>query len=349
MGRLRRQRLPLTRRETPVVARVVRDMRRANRVFPPPQATRGRSGPGNLWRDAGTGARSGTLVGVKEQTSARAALDEVFTVGGARAGGWTDAEIGSAVFERPFHGVRLVRAFDPEGFSADEEHRRRIRAFGVVAGAHEFVSHASAAVAWRLPLPAALIRSEIDVSVCLPRRSPRGLGVHGHAVEPRLVRVVEHPDLGIRVASPATTWAMLAAVLLDPYDLIAVGDALVRTPQHPDDPPPLATIAQLEAAVAAGRRVGIGALRSALPRVRTGASSRPETRMRLTLVDAGLPEPVLAHEVRDRHGGFLARLDLAYPQWRIAIEYEGEHHLTDSAQWTRDIHRYNVSPPKDGR
>lgn len=281
-----------------------------------------------------------TLGRMKEQTSARGALDEMFTAAEARAAGWTDAELRSEGIERPFHGVRSLPAFDPEGLSTEDVHRRRVRAFGLVAGRQEFISHVSAGVVWGLPLPPGLLRPDIDVSVWLPQRSPRGRGVRGHAVEPRLVRVVEHPDLGIRIASPASTWAMLAAFIRDPHDLIAVADALVRAPQHPDDPPALATIAQLEAAVAAGRRVGIGALRAALPRVRVGASSRPETRTRLLLVDAGLPEPVLAHEVRDSRGRFVARLDLAYPQWRIAIEYEGEHHLTDSAQWTRDIHRY---------
>ena len=35
----------------------------------------------------------------------------------------------------------------------------------------------------------------------------------------------------------------------------------------------------------------------------------------------------------------IARTDLAYPHWRIAIEYEGDGHRTDKAQWRRDISR----------
>lgn len=71
---------------------------------------------------------------------------------------------------------------------------------------------------------------------------------------------------------------------------------------------------------------------------RIGVESPKETETRLLLVDAGLPEPVVQHEVRDGRR-LVARIDLAYPQWKIAIEYEGDGHRTDAAQWRRDIQR----------
>ncbi len=43
--------------------------------------------------------------------------------------------------------------------------------------------------------------------------------------------------------------------------------------------------------------------------------------------------------IRDEHGAWLARLDLAYPQWRIAIEYDGRQHAESSGQWHTDIGR----------
>lgn len=102
---------------------------------------------------------------------------------------------------------------------------------------------------------------------------------------------------------------------------------------------PLATLEDLQRAVRSGRRVGVPAMRAALPLIRTRSASRPETHCRLTLVDAGLPEPHLNFDVYDS-GIKLGCVDLAYPQWRIAIEYEGEHHLLDPEQWARDIRRY---------
>lgn len=246
----------------------------------------------------------------------------------------------AAAFERPFHGIRSAFAADSDSLTPEETIRRRARQYAAAMPRGAFFSHVTAAVLWGLPLPAAVLRADIDVAVWAPSRSPRGKGVVGHQLGRSLARKMPHPRLDVPLTSPASTWALLGAVLTHPYDLVAVAEAIVRTPQHGRDPPALATLPQLTAALAAGRRVGLPALREALPRVRIGASSRPETWLRLTLVDAGLPEPLLAHEVRDGRGAFIGRVDLAYPQWLIAIEYEGEHHLTDPAQWAKDIRRY---------
>jgi hypothetical protein len=52
------------------------------------------------------------------------------------------------------------------------------------------------------------------------------------------------------------------------------------------------------------------------------SDSPMETRIRVVLVRAGLPCPVLQHPV----GPY--PLDLAYPELKIAIEYDGREHLT---------------------
>jgi hypothetical protein len=51
-----------------------------------------------------------------------------------------------------------------------------------------------------------------------------------------------------------------------------------------------------------------------------------ESRLRLLLVSAGFPSPVAQHVVTDRAGRFVARLDFAYPDRRVAIEYDGSLH-----------------------
>jgi very-short-patch-repair endonuclease len=56
------------------------------------------------------------------------------------------------------------------------------------------------------------------------------------------------------------------------------------------------------------------------------SESPMETRLRLVIVDSGLPRPVAQFEVRNSAGRLVGRVDLAYPQWRIAIEYDGDHH-----------------------
>ncbi|MFG6403983.1 endonuclease domain-containing protein [Microbacterium sp. P04] len=267
-------------------------------------------------------------------------VGEVFAVVEARRAGVTASRVRAADLSRPFRGVRrLTSGAKPE--SPEAAVLAAARAFGACLTGHQFYSHVTSAVIWGFWLPAALVRPDVlDTAVFSPRRNPRGAGIRGHEIAPSLATRTIHASSGLPTASPASTWAMLGAVLSHPYDLIAAGDAAVRTPQHPADPPPLTSIAQLAAASGAGRRVGIGALREALARVRTGSSSRPETWTRLTLADAGLPEPELAWPVYDRDGIFIGRVDLAYPRWKIAIEYEGAQHLLDAGQWRRDIERY---------
>lgn len=89
-----------------------------------------------------------------------------------------------------------------------------------------------------------------------------------------------------------------------------------------------------------------------------GAESAMETRQRLVIVLGGLPVPVCQYVVTDDCGAFLARVDLAYPELKIAIEYDGADHdrrraddrwrdnLLVAAGWTvlhfraRDIYRF---------
>jgi len=66
-----------------------------------------------------------------------------------------------------------------------------------------------------------------------------------------------------------------------------------------------------------------------------------ETTLRLILIDGGLPRPVAQHEIVDPRGRLLARVDLAYPELRIALEYEGDHHR-ERDQFRRDITRYKA-------
>ncbi len=73
--------------------------------------------------------------------------------------------------------------------------------------------------------------------------------------------------------------------------------------------------------------------------VRHGVDSPMESRLRLLIVLAGLPEPEVGRTVYDTDGGWLARPDLSYPDLKIAIEYDGRNHLLDSNQWRRDIRR----------
>lgn len=62
------------------------------------------------------------------------------------------------------------------------------------------------------------------------------------------------------------------------------------------------------------------------------AGSPMETRIRFAMHEGGLPAPVLQHPV----GPYL--LDLAYPEIRLAVEYDGREHLTQERAM-RDLDR----------
>ena len=78
--------------------------------------------------------------------------------------------------------------------------------------------------------------------------------------------------------------------------------------------------------------------RRALVLVDPRAESPMETRLRLSLVLAGLPPPRVQWQVRDGAGRPVARLDLAYPEHRLGVEYDRGVH-DDRRQNARDTAR----------
>ena len=98
------------------------------------------------------------------------------------------------------------------------------------------------------------------------------------------------------------------------------------------------TVAEIDAIAAAHPGVrGLRRLQSVLPLVDAGAESPQETVARLALIDAGLPAPRTQFEVRGQYGEFIARVDMAYDEAKVGIEYDGPQHWTDPAIRQRDI------------
>jgi G:T-mismatch repair DNA endonuclease (very short patch repair protein) len=69
------------------------------------------------------------------------------------------------------------------------------------------------------------------------------------------------------------------------------------------------------------------------------AESPPETRLRLLMLRAGLPRPVAQFRVFDDQG-LIGRLDFAFPERKIAIEYDGAWH-GEPGQLASDRRRLN--------
>ena len=253
----------------------------------------------------------------------------------------------------PFSGVR-VRVDPPRQEESPWDAWKRTavlhaRAYARVMPVGAFVGGFTALAVLGLPTPrwhpdAMPDPRVVEISVFAPRRSVRATGVLPRQIRPALCHVVTRD--GIPVASPASVWAMLADRLTT-HQLVALGDAIIRIPRIPPQPieragPPKGTLAQLKAAVEAGPRAGVETLREAFGLVRQGSSSPGETEQRLVMLEAGLPEPVLDHDVYSARGVLLGCSEIAYPRLRTAIECEGDQHRTSRAQWDRDIDKYQA-------
>jgi hypothetical protein len=252
-----------------------------------------------------------------------------FRVEDGRAAGLTRKRLFSGDLQRPFHGMRTA------GVDLGD-HLQRCRAAVSVLPAGAFFSHRSAAVIHRLPVSWPQLPERPEVGVFEPCRPPDIAGIDAH----QLTWSGQRWDVvdGLRVIGAEDAWAQLSSLLTVP-DLVVIGDYLVTGSEPYSGLPPLCNRERLEAAVKRhGRRRGVQSLRLALDLVRYGSLSPQESRLRLALLDAGLPEPQLNYRVQDA-GRTIAMIDLAYPLHRVAIEYLGDHHRTERATYHDDIHR----------
>ncbi|MGY1623339.1 DUF559 domain-containing protein [Geodermatophilus sp. SYSU D00965] len=154
-------------------------------------------------------------------------------------------------------------------------------------------------------------------------RGPREVRVHRSDLD---ATDVEWHDVPVTSAL-RTAWDL--AALESRGAAVAALDAMVRCRA--------VSLNGLSAMANAGTgRWGVTRVRKAVALVDPRAESAPESRVRVALVVAGLT-PVPQYEVRVA-GAFVARVDLAFPEARLAIEYEGAHHFTDG-QIARDDSR----------
>ncbi|WP_433313840.1 endonuclease domain-containing protein [Micromonospora sp. CA-269861] len=138
-------------------------------------------------------------------------------------------------------------------------------------------------------------------------------------------------DLQIPRSDPGRA-AWETAVWLDPVRAVAIVDSLLG--QGLADRDTLATLAARNADRPGGRRA-----RWVFDLADGGAESPPESHLRVRLVLAGLPRPAVQHPVR-LPSGVVLHPDLAWPQYRVAVEYDGKWH-SDPEQLHRDRRRLN--------
>ena len=152
-------------------------------------------------------------------------------------------------------------------------------------------------------------------------RNSSGLTVHRRDGVPLTV-------IGDRMAStPAWTAVEVARDSTRPRALATLDAALrSQTCQRQE---------LLDAALRQHGRRGIVAVREMIPLANPLAESPMESEARLAMHDGGLPEPVLQHEIIDRDGQ-LWRVDFAWPDEMVAVEYDGFDWHSSPAALQRD-------------
>jgi hypothetical protein len=267
---------------------------------------------------------------VHKQIALLAAVAErqygVFTRGQAIDSGFTPDEIegrlASGAWGPVHRGVYRV-AGAPLSFEA------AALAAALACGRGAFVSHATAGRLW---LFEAFVSDERHVAVTNGRRV-RIPGVIVH--RPQVLTKRDVTRIGvIPITTPARTIIDLAGTLPLPQ-LEDVVDSAIRR--------------RLAAAPAFLRRVDELAFRgrAALHRLlvervgRRPAGSSKQNELKRLLTAAGLPEPEAEYVVTSPTGAFVARVDLAYPDVRLAIEFDSYEWHSSGRAFVADRRRIN--------
>ena len=138
---------------------------------------------------------------------------------------------------------------------------------------------------------------------------------------------------GVTCMHPMDAWIQFAQYL-NLTELVVLAEALIRRYGY--------AIEQFTQRLTAFHRViGRARCEAALKLVKPSDSVQ-ETRTRLALMLFGLPIPQTQYGITDSENGYTYTVDMAYPQYKVAIEYDGDHHRTSKAQWRRDQEKRGV-------
>ncbi len=240
-----------------------------------------------------------------------------FTREQALADGVTDAMLrGRSSYQRLFRGVYISATMEMTL-------ARWLLAALLVAPRGSVVSHVTA-LRWYGYEVGGLMPLHVSArSETLTRQS----GIVAHR---RRGRIGSHVHGGIPVTDPERTLVDVAYDVSTPELLQAIEWMVYRG---------LTTVDLLAAFALEHHLRGVRRIRHVIALVREGAESPMETRVRLMIRCAHLPEPRCNVVLRDAHGLFLARGDLVLERWKVLVEYDGWHHERDGHQRQRDIGR----------
>ena len=171
--------------------------------------------------------------------------------------------------------------------------------------------------------------TDTPTSGCRPRPDGRSGRASGRTTE--MLRSRPRCARACPISTPEQTFLDLAAAGLSLVDLVVAADGMIKAGHTKPE--------RLIAAAEQWHGRGCRRARRAAGLAREGVDSPTETKLRLLIVLAGLPEPRVNLILRSRDGSWHRRYDLAYEHWRLIIEYDGRQHAEDTEQWLGDIFR----------
>lgn len=248
----------------------------------------------------------------------------IFTVSEAPARGVSRHALRHSRFLAPTSGVRICDA-DPSLID-------RCRAIARVVHPNAAFARTTALRLLGVDVPWQL-EDDHAIHIVTPRRGERAqrYAVTAHFCGQKRLDVIER--FGLRITSAPQTWLQVSH-RLNRDSVVGLGDAMTRRKN------PATTLDALRFLMHETFKMrGLSLCREAADLIRPGTDSWMETQLRLLVIDAGLPEPVVNVPAFDDAGRFLALPDLSYPRLQIAIEYDGDHHRTDQVTWRRDVER----------
>jgi len=237
-----------------------------------------------------------------------------------RAGRLTKAQLRSSAWRRLFPDVYACA-------SLRIDHARRARAAAHLALPGAVLSGRSAGVLWGV----ALAEAEDDVECTLAPGCRAGTMRGIRATRRALPAGAVTRRSGVPVTTADRTALDLARIQPVEEAVVAL-DQFLRTG--------LVRLDELRAAARALTGPGCRQIRRAVELSDGLAESPQETRVRLLLHGSQLPRPVAQYTVRSTDGRFIARVDFAWPEARVAVEYEGVWHGRPQ-QVARDRRRLN--------
>lgn len=254
----------------------------------------------------------------------RRGLHGVFLGSHAVAEGWvTRRQLKAGLYRRLLHNVYA----DP---ALPVDHRLRAAAAMLVLPGEAAIGGISAAAWHGAPFAAVTAPVCVVVPPDFPWSGPQGIRVHRTMLAGQDVETTDDEIGPVRLTSPVRT-AWDVATLETVPDAVAALDGMLRAGsiRRTDLDRLLSTSAG---------RWRAARVRKVFPLADGRAMSPPESWVRVACARSGLPEPVPQYVV-EQDGVRLGEVDLAWPEHRVIVEYEGEYHF-DGLQIVKDDRRY---------